>query len=92
MLGTPPPHILRLTPPLVPEPRTPVADPEATGLPGGYLLPGRATGAQSSDPATASEPGPASGAGDDGVRTVDTEGHDGGGGPGPPSPSALPCW
>ncbi|MGP3919492.1 protein kinase domain-containing protein [Nonomuraea sp. 10N515B] len=78
VLGTPPPHILRLTPPLVPEPRTPVAEPEATGLPGGYLLPGRTMGAQSSDPATASGPGPASasGAGDDGVRTVDTEGHD----------------
>ncbi|MDP4511612.1 protein kinase domain-containing protein [Nonomuraea turcica] len=78
VLGTPPPHILRLTPPLVPEPRTPVAEPEATGLPGGYLLPGRTTGAQSSDPATASEPGTASasGAGDDGVRTVDTEDHD----------------
>ncbi|RVX37851.1 serine/threonine protein kinase [Nonomuraea polychroma] len=81
VLGTPPPHILWITPPLVPEPRTPIADPEATGLPGGYMLPGRTgddqASDQPSDPATASEPGLASvsGAGDDGVRTVDTEGH-----------------
>ncbi|MEV0233679.1 PASTA domain-containing protein [Nonomuraea sp. NPDC050786] len=46
VLSSPPPHILRATPPLVPEqrsapsePRTPVAQPEATGTPGGYRLP-----------------------------------------------------
>ncbi|MGW0810041.1 protein kinase domain-containing protein [Nonomuraea sp. NPDC002799] len=44
VLRSPPAHILRVTPPLVPEPRPPLADPEATGAPGGYLLPG--SGAQ----------------------------------------------
>ncbi|MEU6793733.1 PASTA domain-containing protein [Nonomuraea wenchangensis] len=44
VLATPPPHILRAqpppAPPLVPEQRVPVAEPEATGTPGGYVLPG----------------------------------------------------
>ncbi|MEU4511970.1 PASTA domain-containing protein [Nonomuraea wenchangensis] len=47
VLATPPPHILRAPPPpdppaqaLVPGQRVPVAEPEATGTPGGYVLPG----------------------------------------------------
>ncbi|MGP3957027.1 protein kinase domain-containing protein [Nonomuraea sp. 3N208] len=51
VLGTPPPHVLRVTPPLVPEPRTPIAEPEATGVPGGYVLPrGADTDDQPTDP------------------------------------------
>ncbi|TMR07564.1 PASTA domain-containing protein [Nonomuraea turkmeniaca] len=80
VLGTPPPHILRLTPPLVPEPRTPpMAEPEATGVPGGYVLPGGTAGDdRPSGPVTASDPGQtpspsASGSGGDGVRTVDSD-------------------
>ncbi|MEV5558775.1 PASTA domain-containing protein [Nonomuraea wenchangensis] len=49
VLATPPPHILRAPPPpLVPEQRVPVAEPEATGTPGGYVLP---EGGDSSEPA-----------------------------------------
>ncbi|MFG1612882.1 PASTA domain-containing protein [Nonomuraea wenchangensis] len=49
VLDTPPPHILRAPPPpLVPEQRVPVAEPEATGTPGGYVLP---EGGDSSEPA-----------------------------------------
>jgi eukaryotic-like serine/threonine-protein kinase len=44
VLRTPPPHILRITPSLVPDPRPPMPEPEATGAPGGYLLPGSADG------------------------------------------------
>ncbi|QYC39508.1 Serine/threonine-protein kinase AfsK [Nonomuraea coxensis DSM 45129] len=50
VLATPPPHVLHAVPPpdppdpppspLVPGQRTPVAEPEATGTPGGYVLPG----------------------------------------------------
>ncbi|SEF54588.1 Serine/threonine protein kinase [Nonomuraea solani] len=47
VLRSPPPHILRDTPILVPEQRapagdsgaTPLAEPEATGAPGGYVMP-----------------------------------------------------
>ncbi|MEV4287176.1 PASTA domain-containing protein [Nonomuraea bangladeshensis] len=56
VLATPPPHILRAQPPpdppaqaLVPEQRVPVAEPEATGTPGGYVLPG---GDDPSEPAS----------------------------------------
>jgi beta-lactam-binding protein with PASTA domain/serine/threonine protein kinase len=49
VLGTPPPHILRAPPFVVPEPRPPdapfpLAEPEATGAPGGYVLPGSVPG------------------------------------------------
>ncbi|MEV1174025.1 PASTA domain-containing protein, partial [Nonomuraea sp. NPDC049784] len=52
VLDSPPAHILRVTPPpLVPEqrsattgPRPPMAQPEATGTPGGYRLPGTQEG------------------------------------------------
>ncbi|MEV4112649.1 PASTA domain-containing protein [Nonomuraea sp. NPDC049695] len=59
VLSTPPPHILRATPPLVPEqrsapsePRTPVAQPEATGTPGGYRLPDTREGSGPMEPVT----------------------------------------
>ncbi|WP_171074558.1 serine/threonine-protein kinase [Nonomuraea basaltis] len=44
VLSTPPPHILRVTPSLIPGPRPPMAEPEATGAPGGYVLPGQGAG------------------------------------------------
>ncbi|GAA1707494.1 protein kinase domain-containing protein [Nonomuraea bangladeshensis] len=60
VLATPPPHILRAPPPpdppaqaLVPEQRLPVAEPEATGTPGGYVLPG------GDDPSEPASPGAA---------------------------------
>ncbi|MEV0632868.1 protein kinase domain-containing protein [Nonomuraea wenchangensis] len=54
VLATPPPHILRAPPPpLVPEQRVPVAEPEATGTPGGYVLP---EGGDSSEPAAPGAP------------------------------------
>ncbi|MET7334178.1 PASTA domain-containing protein [Nonomuraea sp. NPDC005650] len=47
VLSSPPAHILRVQP-LVPEQRSsersPMAEPEATGVPGGYLLPGSPAG------------------------------------------------
>ncbi|TDD17011.1 protein kinase domain-containing protein [Nonomuraea diastatica] len=39
VLSSPPAHILRAVPPLIPEPRPPMAEPEATGASGGYVLP-----------------------------------------------------
>ncbi|NBE97412.1 PASTA domain-containing protein [Nonomuraea sp. KC401] len=40
VLSSPPAPVLRTVSPLVPEPRTPMAEPEATGASGGYVLPG----------------------------------------------------
>ncbi|PZG11473.1 protein kinase domain-containing protein, partial [Nonomuraea aridisoli] len=59
VLRSPPPHILRTPPPVVPEQRSPygpagagpMAEPEATGTPGGYQL----AAAHSSPPATEAE-------------------------------------
>ncbi|MEQ4718098.1 PASTA domain-containing protein [Nonomuraea sp. B19D2] len=57
VLDSPPAHILRATPPLVPEqrstspePRAPIAQPEATGTPGGYRLSGTREGGPPSGP------------------------------------------
>ncbi|WP_431929360.1 protein kinase domain-containing protein [Nonomuraea jabiensis] len=68
VLSSPPAHILRV-PPLVPEQRSseraPMAEPEATGMAGGYLLPdsGAATPAEETGASTPTEeslPAPAS--------------------------------
>ncbi|MBB5778212.1 serine/threonine-protein kinase [Nonomuraea jabiensis] len=68
VLSSPPAHILRV-PPLVPEQRSseraPMAEPEATGMAGGYLLPGSGAAtpageAGASTPTEESLPAPAS--------------------------------
>ncbi|KAB8187563.1 PASTA domain-containing protein [Nonomuraea phyllanthi] len=61
VLSSPPPHVLRGAPPLVPEQRSstasgpPMAVPEETGTPGGYRLPG--PGAQDGGPPAETAPG-----------------------------------
>ncbi|MGW5160445.1 protein kinase domain-containing protein [Nonomuraea wenchangensis] len=90
VLATPPPHILRAPPPspspdpspppLVPEQRVPVAEPEATGTPGGYVLPGGDDPSEPVSPSASAFPAsaaPTSPAGRDGL------------GAGPPSGGRL---
>ncbi|MFI7706341.1 PASTA domain-containing protein [Nonomuraea sp. NPDC049480] len=117
ILNTPPPHILRIAPSLIPEPRpaesgpsaeepssgalpgagSPLAEPEATGVPGGYLLPGpagdaRESGGRDRDQAAAHQaPDPAGSSGDGGSASGSggPAGHIGlTSGPGGPSGSA----
>ncbi|MFG1702175.1 PASTA domain-containing protein [Nonomuraea sp. M3C6] len=65
VLTSPPAHVLRVTPSLVPEPRPPMAEPEATGALDGYRLPDSLPGSTPTDPpeSGAGEGGEASGAG-----------------------------
>ncbi|TDC91211.1 serine/threonine protein kinase, partial [Nonomuraea deserti] len=60
VLSSPPAHILRAVPPLIPEPRPPMAEPEATGASGGYVLP------ESQDPPPLGSGASGSGAGEGG--------------------------
>ncbi|MET8986278.1 PASTA domain-containing protein [Nonomuraea wenchangensis] len=96
VLATPPPHILRAPPPppspppLVPEQRVPVAEPEATGTPGGYVLPGGDDPSEPVSPSASAFPAsaaPTSPAGRDGLG-MGAAGR-GGVGAGPPRGGRL---
>ncbi|MBF8194216.1 PASTA domain-containing protein [Nonomuraea sp. K274] len=82
VLSSPPAHILRVPPILVAEPRSPIAEPESTGMPGAYVLPGSqpstSDGSASGD-GSASVGGPASGGPATGGGPVSGESASGGG-------------